>query len=85
MDKDIYKVIAVKTIILSVFGLFTLPFWAVVMQYFDAAVGFSPGRGYLTDYKLYIYKSPLIEILFILCVFIILGIIFLVWSEKRKE
>ena len=85
MKKDIYKVIAVKTIILSVFGLFTLPFFAVVMQYFDVITGFTPGSGYFTDFKVYIYKSPLIYILFILCVFIILGMIYLIYSGKRKE
>ena len=85
LEQNIYKVIAVKTIILSVFGLFALPFLAVIMQYFDATVGFSPGGGYFTDFRVYIFKSPLIYILFILCVFIILGIVFLVYSGKRKE
>lgn len=46
MRNSPYCIIAVKTIILSLFGLSTLPLLAIIAQYIDSVVGFSFGQGY---------------------------------------
>ena len=37
------RMLAVKVVLMSVFGLFSLPSLAVVMQWIDSQVGFSGG------------------------------------------
>lgn len=88
MKASTLSIIAIKTILLSVFGLCTLPFLAVIAQYIDSVTGFSKGQGYHIESSTYIFESPLIYILIILCINILLGIIFLIYvhiKEKRGE
>lgn len=85
MNNNFYRAIAVNTIILSIFGLFTLPFWAVVVQYIDSSVGFSGGQGYYTESNVYIFKRPLVYVFIIFGIYILVGITFLIVSKKRKK
>jgi len=81
MRNSPYCVIAVKTIILSIFGLSTLPFWAVVVQFIDSVTGFSSGQGYHSASQRYIFESPLIYILVVLCINVVAGMHII---KKRK-
>lgn len=85
MRNSPFCLIAVKTIILSAFGLSTLPFWAVVVQYIDSVTGFSPGQGYYSDSQRYIFESPLIYILVVLCINVLAGIVFLVYAHYQEK
>lgn len=77
------RMLAVKVVLMSVFGLFSLPSLAVVMQWIDSQVGFSGGSGYFSESMAYIVRSPLIYLLIILCVFLAGGIGFLILSRKK--
>ena len=76
MRNSPYCVIAVKTIILSIFGLSTLPFWAVVVQF---------GQGYHSASQRYIFESPLIYILVVLCINVVAGIAFLAYAHYKEK
>ena len=43
-----WKIFAIKTIIFSIWGLSTLPFLSIIVQYIDSITGFSSGNGYHT-------------------------------------
>jgi len=85
MRNSPYCVIAVKTIILSIFGLSTLPFWAVVVQFIDSVTGFSSGQGYHSASQRYIFESPLIYILVVLCINVVAGIAFLAYAHYKEK
>lgn len=74
------KVLAVKVIFLSMFGLSTLPFLSVIVQYIDAMTGFSSGNGYHTNPLDYIFETPLLYMGIVLCINIILSISYLIYS-----
>lgn len=79
------RILATKTILLSVFGLSTLPFLAVVARYLDSVSGFSSGRGYHTNYMDYMFEAPLIYIGIILCVNIIWGTVYLIRNSPKTK
>lgn len=83
--KSSLKIIAIRTILKSIFGLCTLPFLAVVVQYIDSVTGFSKGQGYYTDSSTYIFASPLIYILIILCVNILVSVVYLIYAHVREN
>lgn len=85
MKNSFYNNIAITTLILSIFGLSTIPFLAVILQYIDSITGFSPGRGYYSESYRYIFKSPLIYILITFCIYIIISITFLIISKKNSK
>ena len=59
--KDFHlKILAIIMIIFGIFGLSTLPFLSIIVQYIDSITGFSSGNGYLTNNMDYLFKSPLI-------------------------
>lgn len=60
-----WKIFAIKTIIFSIWGLSTLPFLSIIVQYIDSITGFSSGNGYLTNNMDYLLKV----LLFILVAF----------------
>lgn len=83
--KSSLKIIAIKTIIKSVFGLCTLPLLAVIVQYIDSVTGFSRGQGYYTSSSTYIFSAPLIYILMILCINILLSVVYLILEYVRER
>lgn len=83
--KSSLKIIAIKTIIKSVFGLCTLPLLAVIVQYIDSVTGFSRGQGYYSNSGTYIFSSPLIYILMILCINILLSVVYLILEYVRER
>lgn len=85
MKKLDYNILAVKTIMLSVFGLCSLPLLATVVQYIDSVVGFSDGQGYHTESSRYIFETPLVYILIILCIYILGAILFLIYNNYKGE
>lgn len=85
MNKSSLNLFAIKTIVLSVFGISTLPFLALIAGYIDSITGFVAGRGYYTDSTTYIFKSPLIYLLIIFCVNIVLGTLFLIYNIFKKK
>ena len=54
------NILAIKVIIFSIFGLSTLPFLSIIVQYIDSITGFSSGNGYHTNHMDYIFESPLV-------------------------
>ena len=86
MNDSSLKILAVKTILVSAFGVSTLPLLSVIVQYIDSITGFSSGAGYYTNSMDYIFCSPLVFILMILCMNIILSIAYLLYGFfKRKR
>lgn len=79
------SIIAIKMIIFSISGLCTLPFLAIIAQYIDSVTGFSKGQGYHTESSVYIFETPLVYILLILCINIILGIVFLIYGYIKEK
>ena len=72
-------------IIFGIFGLSTLPFLSIIVQYIDSITGFSSGNGYLTNNMDYLFKSPLIYIGGFFVFSIILAIIYLVYSFFKAK
>lgn len=85
MNKFSLNLFAVKTIMLSVFGLSMLPFLAIIVGYIDSVTGFIAGHGYYSDSTMYIFKSPLIYIGIILCVNIIFSVAVLLYNHFKKR
>lgn len=83
--KSSLKIIAIKTIIKSVFGLCTLPLLAVIVQYIDSVTGVSRGQGYYSNSSTYIFSAPLIYILMILCINILLSVVYLILEYVRER
>ena len=83
--KSSLKIIAIKTIIKSIFGLCTLPLLAVIVQYIDSVTGFSRGQGYYSNSSTYIFSAPLIYILMILCINILLSVVYLIIEYVRER
>lgn len=83
--KSSLKIIAIKTIIKSVFGLCTLPLLAVIVQYIDSVTRFSRGQGYYTNSSTYIFSAPLIYILMILCINILLSVVYLILEYVKER
>ena len=79
------KVLAFKTIFLSILGLNTLPFLSIIVQYIDSVTGFSLGSGYHTNNIDYIFKSPLVYIGVVLCINIVLAMIYLIHCYLKKK
>lgn len=79
------NILAIKIIIFSIFGLSTLPFLSIIVQYIDLITGFSSGNGYHTNNIAYIFEDPLVYIGGILCINIILGIVYLVYSFLKTK
>lgn len=79
------NILAIKTILLSIFGLSVLPFLSVIVQYIDSIINFSSGRGYYANSNEYIFRSPLVYIGIVLCINIILGISYLVYNALKKK
>ena len=79
------KLIAVKTIILSIFGLCCTPFLASVYKYMDAMAGVNSNRGVHTNYIDYIWEAPINYIVGILIVNIVVSVVFLLWSRKKDK
>lgn len=80
-----WEIFAIKTIIFSLWGLSTLPFLSIIVQYIDSITGFSSGNGYLTNNMDYLFKSPLIYIGGFFVFSIILAIIYLVYSFFKAK
>ena len=80
-----WKIFAIKTIIFSIWGLSTLPFLSIIVQYIDSITGFSSGNGYHTNHMDYLFKSPLIYIGGFFVFSIILAIIYLVYSFFKAK
>lgn len=83
--KSSLKIISIKTIIKSIFGLCTLPLLAVIVQYIDSVTGFSRGQGYYSNSSTYIFSAPLIYILMILCINILLSVVYLILEYVRER
>lgn len=84
--KDFHlKILAIIMIIFGIFGLSTLPFLSIIVQYIDSITGFSSGNGYLTNNMDYLFKSPLIYIGGFFVFSIILAIIYLVYSFFKAK
>ena len=79
------KLIAVKTIIPSIFGLCCTPFLASVFKYMDAVAGVNSNRGVHTNYMDYIWEAPINYIVGILIVNIVVSVVFLLWSRKKDK
>ena len=79
------KIIAVKTTILSIFGLCCTPFLASVFKYMDAVAGVNSNRGVHTNYIDYIWEAPVNYIVGILIVNIVVSVVFLIWSRKKDK
>lgn len=79
------NILAIKVIIFSIFGLSTLPFLSIIVQYIDSITGFSSGNGYHTNNMDYIFENPLVYIGIILCINVILGIIYLIYSFFKAK
>lgn len=79
------KIIAVKTTILSIFGLCCTPFLASVFKYMDAVAGVNSNRGVHTNYMDYIWEAPINYIVGILIVNIVVSVVFLLWSRKKDK
>ena len=79
------KIIAVKTTILSIFGLCCTPFLASVFKYMDAVAGVNSNRGVHTNYIDYIWEAPINYIVGILIVNIVVSVVFLIWSRKKDK
>ena len=79
------KILALIMIIFGIFGLSTLPFLSIIVQYIDSITGFSSGNGYLTNNMDYLFKSPLIYIGGFFVFSIILAIIYLVYSFFKAK
>ena len=79
------KLISVKTIILSIFGLCCTPFLASVFKYMDAVAGVNSNRGVHTNYMDYIWEAPINYIVGILIVNIVVSVVFLLWSRKKDK
>lgn len=77
--------LAIIMIIFGIFGLSTLPFLSIIVQYIDSITGFSSGNGYLTNNMDYLFKSPLIYIGGFFVFSIILAIIYLVYSFFKAK
>ena len=55
--KDFHlKILAIIMIIFGIFGLSTLPFLSIIVQYIDSITGFSSGNGYLTNNMDYLFE-----------------------------
>ena len=84
--KDFHlKILAIIMIIFGIFGLSTLPFLSIIVQYIDSITGFSSGNGYLINNMDYLFKSPLIYIDGFFVFSIILAIIYLVYSFFKAK
>lgn len=79
------KVLAFKTIILSILGLSTLPFLSIIVQYIDSVTGFSLGNGYHTNNIDYIFESPMVYIGVVLCINIVLAMIYLIHCYIKEK
>lgn len=79
------NVLAIKVILFSIFGLSTLPFLSIIVQYIDSITGFSSGNGYHTNNIDYIFENPLVYIGVILCINVILGIVYLIYSFFKAK
>lgn len=79
------NILAIKLIIFSIFGLSTLPFLSIIVQYIDSITGFSSGNGYHTNNMDYIFENPLVYIGVILCINVILGIVYLIYSFFKAK
>lgn len=84
--KDFHlKILAIIMIIFGIFGLSTLPFLSIIVQYIDSITGFSSENGYLTNNMDYLFKSPLIYIGGFFVFSIILAIIYLIYSFFKAK
>lgn len=85
MKDSKFSYLAIKTIIFSVFGLSTLPYLAVVLQYIDSVTGFSQGNGYYSDSSVYLAHAPLIYIKIVLYLNIVGGIAYLIYARLKNK
>ena len=84
--KDFHlKILAIIMIIFGIFGLSTLPFLSIIVQYIDSITGFSSGNGYHTNHMDYIFESPLVYMGVILCINIILAIAHLIYCFFKAK
>ena len=84
--KDFHlKILAIIMIIFGIFGLSTLPFLSIIVQYIDSITGFSSGNGYHTNHMDYIFESPLVYMGVILCINIILAIAYLIYCFFKAK
>ena len=70
--------LAIKTILISVFGLSFLPFLSLITQVLDPNPSF-------TDSNMYISNGPLLYPAVVLCANVIIGIIILAIKAKKKD
>ena len=80
-----WKIFAIKTIIFSIWGLSTLPFLSIIVQYIDSITGFSSGNGYHTNHMDYIFESPLVYMGVVFCINIILAIAYLMYCFLKAK
>ena len=84
--KDFHlKILAIIMIIFGIFGLSTLPFLSIIVQYIDSITGFSSGNGYYTNNMDYIFEYPLVYIGVILFLNVILCSVYLIYSFLKAK
>ena len=66
-------------------GLSTLPFLSIIVQYIDSITGFSSGNGYHTNHMDYIFESPLVYMGVVFCINIILAIAYLIYCFLKAK
>lgn len=79
------NILAIKVIFFSVFGLSTLPFLSIIVQYIDSITEVSYGNGYFTNSMDYIFEYPLVYIGVILVLNVILCSVYLIYSFLKAK
>ena len=77
-----WKIFAIKTIIFSIWGLSTLPFLSIIVQYIDSII---ERNGYHTNHMDYIFESPLVYMGVVFCINIILAIAYLIYCFLKAK
>ena len=80
-----WKIFAIKTIIFSIWGLSTLPFLSIIVQYIDSITGFSSGNGYHNNVMDYICESPLVYMGVVFCINIIIAIAYFIYCFLKAK
>ena len=79
------KVLMIKLLFLSAFGLCSLPFLSVILQFLDMKTGFGHGYGFHTNSLYYITESPLVFLLCYFIVCILIGVLYFLRLNFRKK
>lgn len=79
-----YKLFAIKSIILCMFGMCICPLLAIFLQLADQITGFSNGSGFYSNSMVYLYMSPLKYLMIFFSINILGAAIFLLLYKKRN-